>query len=683
MKLLNYKYNFYHDRIGPLGILTNTIKLFFLMAIGKRYVKREFFGYKFILDLKTHGLSKFVYIYKIREILDTDIILKEVKGNMNILDAGANIGYYALLESSCLDHNGKVYAFEPDVRNFEVLEKNVKTNKLLSRIKLYNYAVGNENAIGKFYLYKESNINSFVKNEKKKDIEEKFVKMKIIKLDNFEHINKVDFIRMDIEGYECFLIDGAMEFLKRKNNIKLLIEVHPDVYNDGDLNFCRRLEVLMTLGFKVKYMISAAVPRPREIINKGYQPIKTARELKWERGLYENIKMEDLIEFLKNEKKIVRTIFLEKSDDNLESIKMFDLKKQYLEIKEEVDEAIKKTLENANFILGNQVEQFENNFAKYCNAKHCIGVSSGADAIYLSLKALDIGVGDEVITTANSFIGTILPISKLGAKPVFVDCNEFDFNIDVSQIESAITDKTKAIIPVHLYGSPADMDTIIEIAKKHNLFVIEDACQAHGAEYKNIKVGGIGSTGCFSFYPTKNLGGYGDGGAIITNDDKLAHKLKILRNCGQKEKYNSILKGDNCRLDEIQAAVLNVKLKYLDKWNNQRIENANLYQKLLADSKDIKIPFKNNFSKHVYHLFVIKSEKRNQIMEKLKMNGIDSLVHYPIPLHLQEAYQDLGYKKGDFRVTEKCSETVLSLPIFPELEKEKIERIVKIIKSVK
>ena len=283
------------------------------MALGRRFVRREFFGYKINLDLKTHGLSKFVYIYKIREILDTDLVLQEVNGDMTVLDAGANIGYYALLESSCLGAGGRVYAFEPDIRNFEVLEKNVKDNNLSNKIKLFNFAVGSENAIGKFYLYKESNINSFVKNEKKKSIEEKFVKVKIIKLDDFEHIDKVDFIRMDIEGYECFLIDGAMEFLKRKKNIKLLIEVHPDVYNEEELNFVNRLETLATLGFKVKYLISAGIPRPNEIIAKGYQPEKTARELRWDRGLYKNVSMKDLIMFLRNKKKIVRAILLEKN----------------------------------------------------------------------------------------------------------------------------------------------------------------------------------------------------------------------------------------------------------------------------------------------------------------------------------------------------------------------------------
>ncbi|MDP2947107.1 MAG: DegT/DnrJ/EryC1/StrS family aminotransferase [Nanoarchaeota archaeon] len=361
---------------------------------------------------------------------------------------------------------------------------------------------------------------------------------------------------------------------------------------------------------------------------------------------------------------------------------MFDLKKQHSQVKEEVEQAIKKVFEDASFILGKEVAEFENNFARYCDVKHCITVSSGADALYLSMKALGIGSGDEVITTANSFISTILPISKLGARPVLVDCSESDFNINVSKIEPAITEKTKAIIPVHLYGQPADMDSIMEIARKHNLYVIEDACQAHGAEYKGRKVGGLGQLGCFSFYPTKNLGGAGDAGAITTNDDQIAEKLRILRNCGQKEKYNSTLKGDNCRLDSVQAAILNVKLKYLDQWNEQRRNNAQLYNKLLNNINNINIPKENGNIKHVYHLYVIKSKSRDELKKKLEINGIQTGIHYPIPLHLQEAYKDLGYKQGDFPVAENLSQEVLALPVFPELKKEEIEFISKKIKEI-
>jgi dTDP-4-amino-4,6-dideoxygalactose transaminase len=357
-------------------------------------------------------------------------------------------------------------------------------------------------------------------------------------------------------------------------------------------------------------------------------------------------------------------------------INLFNLKEQHSQVKEEIDQAIRRVFDNTSFVLGKEVEEFEDNFARYCNLKHCIGVSSGADALYLSMKALGVKQGDEVIVTTNGFVGTINPISRLGAKPVFVDCNESDFNIDVNKIEPAITGKTKAIIPVHLYGQPAEMDSIREIAQKHNLYIIEDACQAHGAEYKGERVGGLGHLGCFSFYPTKNLGGAGDGGAITTNDDQLAEKLRILRDCGQKEKYISVLKGDNCRLDSIQAAILNVKLKYLDQWNKQRREKAQLYNKLL---NKVEIPKTNDNLNHVYHLYVIKTKLRDQLVKALESKGITTGIHYPIPLHLQEAYKDLGYRKGDFPVSEKLSQEVLALPIYPELKEEEIEYISNII----
>jgi len=357
-------------------------------------------------------------------------------------------------------------------------------------------------------------------------------------------------------------------------------------------------------------------------------------------------------------------------------INLFNLKEQQSPIREEIDQAVKRVFDNTSFVLGKEVKEFEDNFAQYCNVKHCIGVSSGADALYLSMKALGIKQGDEVITSTNSFISTILPVSRLGAKPVLVDCNSDDFNIDISKIEPVITERTKAIIPVHLYGQPAEMDSIREIAKKHNLYLIEDVCQAHGAEYKGKRVGGLGHLGCFSFYPTKNLGGAGDGGAITTNDDQLAEKLRILRDCGQKEKYNSVLKGDNCRLDSIQAAILNVKLKYLDIWNDQRREKAQLYNKLL---NNIEVPKNNENLKHVYHLYVIKTKSRDELIERLKLRGVKTGIHYPIPLHLQEAYKDLGYKQGDFPITERLCQEVLALPIYPELKQEEIKYISNII----
>ncbi|OGZ17793.1 MAG: erythromycin biosynthesis sensory transduction protein eryC1 [Candidatus Nealsonbacteria bacterium RBG_13_37_56] len=366
----------------------------------------------------------------------------------------------------------------------------------------------------------------------------------------------------------------------------------------------------------------------------------------------------------------------------MKKINFVDLKRQYSGIKQEIDLAIKEVLENTDFILGEPVAKFEKNFADYCKVKYCVGASSGLDALKLSLKALGIEPEDEVITVANTFIATALAISDCGAKPVLVDCNQLDYNIDIDKIESAITEKTKAIIPVHLYGQPADMDPIIELAKKHNLYVIEDACQAHGAEYKGRRVGGIGRIGCFSFYPGKNLGAYGDGGAITTDDPELAEKIRILRNCGQQEKYNSILKGNNCRLDSIQAAVLNVKLKYLDKWNEQRRQNAKLYNELLNKESNIMIPNEREGVKHVYHLYVIRTELREKLIKELNFRGISTGIHYPIPIHLQAAYKDLGYIRGSFPNAEAFSEKIVSLPMFPELKKEEIEFIAKNIKEI-
>lgn len=360
-------------------------------------------------------------------------------------------------------------------------------------------------------------------------------------------------------------------------------------------------------------------------------------------------------------------------------INFVNLKRQYSEIETEIDLVIKKVLKGTDFILGNIVEEFEMKFADYCESKYCLGTSSGLDALKLSLRALNIGEGDEVITVANTFIATVLAISYSGAKPVLVDCNEQDYNIDVSKIESAITEKTKAIIPVHLYGQPADMDPIMEIAQKHNLYVIEDACQAHGAEYKGKKVGSIGDVGCFSFYPGKNLGAYGDGGAVITDNSKLAQKIRILRNYGKNEKYDFVLKGYNNRLDSIQAAVLGVKLNYLNKWNDQRREHAKQYRELL---KNIVItPFEKENVKHVYHLYVIRVKDREELIKKLELRGISTGIHYATPLHLQGAYKELGYKMGDFPVTERLSKEILSLPMFSELEQGEIEYITDNIKK--
>lgn len=360
-------------------------------------------------------------------------------------------------------------------------------------------------------------------------------------------------------------------------------------------------------------------------------------------------------------------------------INFVDLKKQYNSIKDDVDEAIKRVIDNTAFILGDEVEAFEKEFAQYCGVKYCVGVDSGTSALSLALKSLGIGEGDEVITVPNTFIATTLAISSVGADVKFVDIDPDTYNIDVNKLKEAISDKTKAIIPVHLFGQAADMDEILEFAKENNLKVIEDACQAHGAEYKGKKAGSMGDVACFSFYPGKNLGAYGDGGALVTNDEEIKEKLIALRNYGSKIKYHHPLKGFNNRLDGIQAAVLRVKLKQLDEWNEKRWKNAQLYSELLKDS--VEVPVEKEGYKHVYHLYVIKSKERDRLGEFLGNKGISTGIHYPVPIHLQKAYEDLGLDKGSFPVTEKCSEEMLSLPMFAELSEEEIKYIAESIKE--
>jgi len=356
-------------------------------------------------------------------------------------------------------------------------------------------------------------------------------------------------------------------------------------------------------------------------------------------------------------------------------IPLVDLKAQYLSIKKEIDEAIQRVLNRCNFIMGEEVKKFEEEFASFCNAKYAIGVSSGTDALFLALKAINIRPTDEIITVPNTFIATTEAITLAGGKIKFVDINEENYNIDTNKIELAITKKTKAILPVHLYGQTADMDPIMDIAKKYNLKVIEDAAQAHGAEYKNNRTGTLGDIAIFSFYPGKNLGAYGDAGAVVTNDQDIALKIALLRNHGRIKKYDHEYEGYNCRLDTIQAAVLRVKLKYIDSWNEARINHASLYGKLLQN-KNIILPVKQKDCKHVYHIFAVRVANRDKLLNKLKNEDIEAGIHYPIPLHLQPAYRYLGYKKRDFPNTEKYVKEIISLPMFPELNKEKIKKIV-------
>ena len=355
-------------------------------------------------------------------------------------------------------------------------------------------------------------------------------------------------------------------------------------------------------------------------------------------------------------------------------VPFLDLKAQYATIKDEIIRAISDVCESQFFALGPAVEAFEEKIASYCGSKYAIGVSSGSDALLVSLMALGIKAGDEVITTPFTFFSTAGSVARLGARSVFVDVDADSYNIDVGRIEEKITKKTQAIIPVHLFGQVAQMKAIMEIARRHNLAVIEDAAQAVGASHDGIKCGNFGDCGCFSFYPSKNLGGFGDGGLVTTNDEKLAEKIKILRDHGQSPRYFYKVLGGNFRLDGIQGAVLTVKLKYLDEWNERRRQNAALYDKMFADSP-IKRPKVDSNNVSIYHQYTVTVANRDQLQKFLAENEIGSAVFYPKPLHLQECFEELGYKEGDMPVAERLCGEVLSLPIYPELKQEQIEYV--------
>lgn len=364
----------------------------------------------------------------------------------------------------------------------------------------------------------------------------------------------------------------------------------------------------------------------------------------------------------------------------MDKIPLIDLQAQYLLIKEDIQEAISRVLESSQFILGKEVEAFEQEFAHYCEARFSVGVNSGTAALHLALLALGIGPGDEVVTVSQTFVATVEAICWVGAKPVFVDIEEDTYNLNPSQLQSVITRKTKAIIPVHLYGHPADMDPILKIARQKKLWVIEDACQAHGALYKGRRVGGLGDAACFSFYPGKNLGAYGEGGAVVTNRPELATRIRKLRNHGGLEKYSHEMLGMNARLEGIQAAILRTKLPYLDRWNNLRRRHVSEYNALLQKSC-LRLPKESPYVKSVFHLYVIRAPRRDELNAYLNRQGIGSIIHYPIPNHLLPCFKGLGYRKGDLPVTEKVSEEVLSLPLYPELTKEQIQTVADSIKS--
>jgi len=361
-------------------------------------------------------------------------------------------------------------------------------------------------------------------------------------------------------------------------------------------------------------------------------------------------------------------------------IPLVDIVRQDRKLQPKIIRAIRKITKKGDFILGQEVELFERDFANYCGVKFAVGVSSGSDAIMLALRAIGIKPGDEIIVQANTFISTVLPIIYLGAEPVLVDINPDTYNIDVNKIEKKITKKTRAIFPVHLYGQICEMDKISKIAKKHNLFVIEDAAQAHGSTLNNKKAGTFGDIACYSFYAGKNLGAYGDGGAVVTNKKKFADKIRILRHIGQAKKYIHIEKGYNNRLDTIQAAILRIKLRELDKWNKERRRIAKYFNKQLRNFV-LAIPIEIPGSQSNYHLYVVRVNNRDKLLACLHKNKIYAGIHYPNPIHLHKALSDLPYKKGDFPISEKHAKEILSLPIFPYMSTKEADIIVKTIRK--
>lgn len=368
---------------------------------------------------------------------------------------------------------------------------------------------------------------------------------------------------------------------------------------------------------------------------------------------------------------------------NITQVPLLDLKAQYKTIKHEIEPAVKEVMESQYFILGPKVKTFEDHTAEYCQTKYAVGVSSGTDALLIALMAIDIQPGDEVITTTYSFFATAGSITRLQAKPVFVDIDPDSYNIDPGKIEAAITEKTKAIIPVHLYGQTADMSPIMDIARKHNLYVIEDAAQAIGSEYKSgARAGSIGDIGCFSFFPSKNLGGFGDGGMVTANDEKLYQKLVYMRNHGAYPKYYHKMIGGNFRLDALQAVVLDIKLKYLDEWTAGRQKNADYYDagiKARGLSNKVKTPVRLNGYRHIFNQYILQVDKRDSLIEYMKERNIGCEIYYPVTFNNQECFKYLGYKQGDFPAAEKAADKTLAIPIYPELSAEQKDYILDMI----
>jgi len=363
-------------------------------------------------------------------------------------------------------------------------------------------------------------------------------------------------------------------------------------------------------------------------------------------------------------------------------VPFLDLKAQYNSIQDEIHSAINAVIEKTAFAGGPFVTQFEKEFAEFCDCQFAIGVGSGTEALWLPLLALGVGPGDEVITVPSTFIATAEAISFCGATPVFVDIDEQTYNMNPDLLEAAITPKTKAVIPVHLFGQPVDMDPILEIARAHNLYVIEDACQAHGSKYKEKKAGSMGDAAAFSFYPGKNLGAYGEGGAIVTNNAEMADTMKSFRDHGQSQKYYHGMIGWNARMDGIQGAILSAKLNHLESWNEARRKNASFYNEFLSNVDGVTTPYEADYAKHVYHIYAIRVENRDSLISKLAEKEIFCGIHYPVSVHLQDAYKSLGLGKGSFPVAEKCAEQFVSLPMFPELKEEQIEYVANSIKKL-
>jgi dTDP-4-amino-4,6-dideoxygalactose transaminase len=362
----------------------------------------------------------------------------------------------------------------------------------------------------------------------------------------------------------------------------------------------------------------------------------------------------------------------------IDKVPYLDLAAQMKPLRQEIDAAIARTLDNCSFCLGPDVVQFEKDFAKFCGAEHCIAYNSGTSALHIALMLLNVGPGDEVITTPMTFVATSWAISYVGAKPVYVDIDDATFNLDPAQVERAITPRTKCILPVHLYGHPADLDPLLAIARKHNLPLVEDAAQAHGAKYKGRVVGTFGAMSCFSFYPGKNLGAYGEGGAIVTNSAAFNGRARSLREHGSTQRYYHDEVGFNYRMEGIQGAVLGIKLKHLNAWTRERRRVAQRYHELFAGTP-LQLPREAAWAESAYHLYVVRHPRRDDLKKHLEANGIGCALHYPLPLHLQKCYAGLGYKRGDFPVSEKAADECLSLPIYPEMTEAQIQRVAEVV----